>query len=294
MADRDKQPLHVELLRCTGLDVLNADAMNAFPVAQDLVEHVVPANGDVALLEEFLLKDLLRPELVSAVDNRHLTRNVREIQRFFHRSVPAADDRDVLALVEEPVAGGAGRHAFAHELFLRFETKVAGRRTGRDDEGVARVFARIALEPDRPLVQVSRMDVIEHDLGFEALGMLLEALHQLGALHSLAVGRPVVHIGCRHKLSARREARDDNRLEIRARSVDGGGVTRRAGPEYEKPRVPGFFRHGKQGWGRKRRNSIALRPGIITRRTRRFGPPPDAVPGRVTGPIQISRETTPA
>src|SRR5882672_8294858 len=50
VADCDEQPLYVELLRRAGLNILDADAVNAFPVTEDLVEHVIPANGDVAFL----------------------------------------------------------------------------------------------------------------------------------------------------------------------------------------------------------------------------------------------------
>ena len=70
------------------------------------------------------------------------------------------------------------------------------------------------------LRQVDRVDVVEHDLGVEALGVLQEALHQVGALHAVDVGRPVVDVGRRHQLAALRDAGDQHRLQVGARGVD--------------------------------------------------------------------------
>src|SRR5262249_27634991 len=148
MADRYEKALDVEFLLRAGLNVLDADPVDAFRVTQNLVEHVVPANGDVAFVEEFFLQNLLGPEFVSAVNDGDLGGDVRQIQPFLDRGVPSADHRDVLALVEEAVAGGACRYTLAHELLLRFEPEVAGRRAGRNDERVAGVFAGVTLESD--------------------------------------------------------------------------------------------------------------------------------------------------
>jgi CRP/FNR family cyclic AMP-dependent transcriptional regulator len=73
--------------------------------------------------------------------------------------------------------------------------------------------------------------VVEHDLRVEALGMLQEALHQVGALHAHHVGGPVVDLGGRHQLAALGHAGDQQRLQVGARGVDGGGVAGRAGAE---------------------------------------------------------------
>ena len=44
------------------------------------------------------------------------------------------------------------------------------------------------------------MDLVRNHLGLEALGVALEALHEVRALHAVRVGRPVVHVGRRHQL----------------------------------------------------------------------------------------------
>ena len=64
------------------------------------------------------------------------------------------------------------------------------------------------------------MDVVEDDLGLEALGVLLEARHQLGALHAVGIGRPVVDVGRRHQLPALRQTGDQHGLSgWRARRI---------------------------------------------------------------------------
>jgi len=113
------------------------------------------------------------------------------------------------------------------------------------------------------------VNMIEHDFSFETLGVLLETFHQLGTLHSLRVSRPVIHVGRRHELPTGGEARNDDWLQVRARSVHCGGVARRAGSQYQQPRMSGFFRHdGMMGTKMREFNSIAVRFQIITRLNR--------------------------
>jgi hypothetical protein len=83
------------------------------------------------------------------------------------------------------------------------------------------------------------MDVVENDLGVEATRVLLEALHQLGALHALRVGRPVVDVGGGRQLPALRHAGDQHRLEVGAGSIDGGGIAGGAGSEDQQAAVAG-------------------------------------------------------
>jgi hypothetical protein len=52
-------------------------------------------------------------------------RDVGQIEGLFDRGIAAADDHHVLRLVEESVAGRAGRYALAHERVLRRQAEVA-------------------------------------------------------------------------------------------------------------------------------------------------------------------------
>ncbi|MCY1412397.1 hypothetical protein D9M71_278000 [compost metagenome] len=85
------------------------------------------------------------------------------------------------------------------------------------------------------------MDVVVNDLGVEALRMLLHPFHQRGAGQAFHVARPVVYLGGGGELTARLDAGDDDRLEIRARGVHGGGVARRAGAQDDQARMLDFI-----------------------------------------------------
>ena len=75
------------------------------------------------------------------------------------------------------------------------------------------------------------------DFGVEALGVLLEALHQVRALHAVGIGRPVVDVGGGHQLAALGQAGDQHRLQIGAGGIDGGGIAGGAGTEDQEAGV---------------------------------------------------------
>ncbi|MBX3686984.1 MAG: hypothetical protein KF909_12660, partial [Rhodocyclaceae bacterium] len=81
------------------------------------------------------------------------------------------------------------------------------------------------------------VDMVENDLGIEALGMLEESFHQLGSHHPIGVGGPVVDVRGGHQLATLCEAGDQDWLEIRAGGVYGGRITGWAGSEYEQAYV---------------------------------------------------------
>ena len=83
------------------------------------------------------------------------------------------------------------------------------------------------------LAQVDLVDVVENDLRLEALGVLQEALHQVGALYAVDVGRPVVDLGGGHQLPALGDAGDEQGLKVCAGCVDGCGIAGRAGAENQ-------------------------------------------------------------
>ena len=59
-------------------------------------------------------------------------------------------------------------------------------------------------------------------LGAEALRLLAEALHQLGAQDALGEAGVVLDVGRDHQLTAGLETLDTERVQIRARGVHGG------------------------------------------------------------------------
>ena len=106
-------------------------------------------------------------------------------------------------------------------------------------------------------MQLGGVDVVENDFGVEALGMLLEALHQFRALHAVHVGRPVVHFGGGHQLAALCQAGDEHGFQVGACGIDGGGVTGRAGTEDEQAvMLGGFFHVDEDAFPRVRMSQI--------------------------------------
>src|SRR5699024_1667173 len=75
--------------------------------------------------------------------------------------------------------------------------------------------------------------MIKDEFGFKALGVLLKTLHEFRPLHAHGVGRPVVDISGRHELAALFKPGDHDRVKVGPGSIDGGGVTSRAGAQNE-------------------------------------------------------------
>ena len=223
-----KQPLRVSSSVWAGLHVLQPHAGHTGLIAQHFVERAVQLELNLAgshFFHQLVHHDGFGLERVAAMYQVHLAGDVGEVQRLFHGGVATADHAADLVAVEETIAGGAARNALAHERFLGRQTQVFGRGARGDDERVAAVLAAVTGEHERALGEVDRVDVVEDDLGVEAFGVGLEALHQIGPLHALRIGWPVVHIGGGHQLPALGNAGDQHRVEVGARRVDRGRIT---------------------------------------------------------------------
>ena len=82
-----------------------------------------------------------------------------------------------------------------------------------------------------PCRQVDGVGVGGDEPGAEALGLLAEPRHQLGAHDAVGEAGVVLDVGGEHELAAGGEALDDERREVRARGVDGRGQTGGAGAD---------------------------------------------------------------
>jgi hypothetical protein len=78
---------------------------------------------------------------------------------------------------------------------------------------------------------VHAVDLVVHDLGLEALGVLLKSRHQVRTLDTVGVGGPIVDVGRGHKLTTRCQSGEHDRLQVGARGVDRSGVAGRTGAE---------------------------------------------------------------
>ena len=95
-------------------------------VADHVADLGVPLELDLGVGERAVLHDLRRPQLVAAVDDRDLGRELGEEDRLLDRGVAAADHRDRLLAEEEAVARGAGGHAVARAGAARWAGRACG------------------------------------------------------------------------------------------------------------------------------------------------------------------------
>ena len=215
MADGDEQAVDREVGLRAGDDVADLQRLDR-AVADDVVDDGVPQEVDLGVRERAVLHDLRRPQLVAAVDDRDLGRELGEEDRLLERGVAAADDRDRLLAEEEAVTGGAGGDAVPEQPLLRREAEHAGGRAGGDDHRVAAVLGAADPRTERRRREVDAVGVGGDELGAEALGLLPELHHQLRAQD--AVGEPgeVLDVGGEHELPAGADALDDDRLQVGA------------------------------------------------------------------------------
>ena len=102
-----------------------------------------------------------------------------------------------------------------------------GGRAGGDDHRLARGTRRSPTHtPNGCRGEVDPVDVGGDELGAEALGLLAELHHQLGAEDAVGEAGVVLDVGGEHELAAGADALDHDGLQVGAAGVDGGGQAR--------------------------------------------------------------------
>src|SRR5439155_14828079 len=119
-------------------------------LAEDLLDLRVVVHLDLRVRLRPVDHDLAAPEPVTPMEQVDLRGEPRQERRLFERRVAAADDRDLLAAEEEPVARRAGRHAAAAQARLAVEAEPEGRGTRRDDDRLGLVLDAARPQPERP------------------------------------------------------------------------------------------------------------------------------------------------
>ncbi len=200
----------------------------------------MPDDLDLRVSEETLLEDALGAKLATAMHQRHLVGVVGEVQRLLHRRVAAADHDDLLAAVEEAVAGGAGRHPVALELLLGGEAEPFRLGAGGEHHGLGEVDrAGIADEAEGTAGEVRADEVIVDHPRADVFGLGAHLVHQPRTLDDVGEARIVLDIGGDRHLAARLDAGDEHGLQHRPRRVNGSGVAGRARTDNEELRLDG-------------------------------------------------------
>ena len=196
---------------------------------------MIPHDLDLRMREQPFLQDALAPELMAAMHDRHLRREIGEVERLLDRGIAAADDDDILVAEEEAVAGRTGRNAEAAEMLLGRDAEPFRLRAGRDDERIAGVdLAAVAGEPERPLREIDRRDVVGDELRADMFGLRAHLLHQPRALDRRGEARIILDVGRDHELAAGLKTRDQHGFEHGAGRINGGGIAGRAGADDDE------------------------------------------------------------
>ena len=208
--------------------------------AEDLFDDGVVEELDLRVSDGALQHDARGAEVFAAVDDRDLGGEAGEEERFFHGGVAATDDGDLHAAGEEAVAGGAGADAVADECLLGGEAEPARGGAGGDDERAGEDDVAVDGELEGRLADVGGGEMAEGDLGAEARGLLLHVVDELGALDAVGPAGEVFDKGGDGELAAGLVAFEDERLEVGARGVDGGGQPGAAGAQDDGVANSGF------------------------------------------------------
>ena len=163
------------------------------------------------------------------MDDRHLRADAREVERVAHGGVPAADDRDRLALVEGAVADCAPGDAAARELGLGLEPEFArGGARRHDQRDGFDAPADHAVDGDARLGAGDAGHLVHLEPGAEPLRLALHARHELVGVDAVGeAGEVLDDLGLR-ELAAGLHAFEHERLEPGARRVDRRGEPRRS------------------------------------------------------------------
>ena len=191
-------------------------------VALDPGDDGVPDEFDFGLRAGAVLQVGTGAQLVAPVDDRDLGSEARKEQAFLQGAIAAANHGHGLISEECPVAGGADGDAAAPQLLLTGYPQEARAGTGGDDDRARLVGGGAAGEGEGRAVEVDFGDLVVDDLGPEAFGLALHAHGEVGSGDFLEAGVVFDVVGG-GDLAAQGVAGEDQRGEIGAGGVDGGG-----------------------------------------------------------------------
>ncbi len=78
------------------------------------------------------------------------------------------------------------------------------------------------------------LNMIKDDACIKAFSVSLHSHHQVRPLHTLGIARPVIHIRGRSQLAPLLDAGNNDRVEIRAGSIDSSSITGGSGAEDDE------------------------------------------------------------
>ena len=247
MADRDEGAVHLQVA-ARPIDRVAQGQMRepaCQRIAFEALDRLVPHHRDLRMLQQPVLQDLLGPQFVAAVDQRHVVGIIGEVKRFLDSGVAPADHRHFLAAIEEPVTRRAGRHALAAQFLFTRNAQPFRLRARSDHQRIADIFVPAVADCAKraAVFEIDLDDRVPQHPRADMFGLRLHLFHQPGALHHVAKAGIILDIGGDRQLSTGLEALDHDRLHHSPRAIDRGGITRRAGTDDEELGAMGS--HGK-------------------------------------------------
>src|SRR3954447_24087490 len=219
VADRDEEPVGVDLPRLIRDRVAQAQPLH-LGVAEDLHHFRVQHEIELVVHLRAVDHDPRGAELVPAVHEVDVRRELRQEESLLECRVAAADDVDVAVTEERRVAGRAGRDAAALVLLLRLDPEPAGACAGRHDHGARPVLVVADPDPERLLREIDPGHVVGQVLGAEALRLAPKVRHHLRPHDAVGVPGIVLDVARDHQLATPVEALDHERLQVGARRVE--------------------------------------------------------------------------
>src|SRR3989338_3877961 len=234
MSDGHKNAVACEL-RCRSFgSVLELDAgellVSVFLFPNDLRDHRIPYKIYLGILAGSFLHHFRCAKLTPSVNDSHTGRVLRKIRRFFHRGIPAADDKHTLVLKEEPIAGRAGGDAVAHVFLLSWNSKELCRGSRCHNQRARGIPFTVCDDAERTLGKVDLIDGLVKRSRPEFDRLLPKKVHHVRTHEPVGKTRVVLYLGRDCKLPTGLMSLEDQRAQICTRRIEGCSKSGGSGP----------------------------------------------------------------
>ena len=216
------------------LAVNQACPFNPHVRAKQLQGIMLKKNLNIRRLEHPVLHGFGSTQVILADNQIHLIAQACQISSLLASRVATAHDSHILPAVKETVARRTCAHAHAPELFLRRQAQVFRRSPRRDNH---RVRFNMLLPVHRHLQRMHGKINVRHnaktDIRPETLRLLAQIFHQHRSRHSFRITGKILHFSRGRQLSAHLHPGINHRFQIRTGSINGCGITGRAGTDNQ-------------------------------------------------------------
>ena len=157
------------------------------------------------------------------MDQSHIIAMVGHVESFLDSSIAAANHRNFLAAIKEPIAGRASRNTFPGQFLFTRKPQPFGLCTGCDNQRIAFInITAIAGHPKRTLGKVDIDDRVENGARTDFFSLRLHLFHQPWSLNDITEPGVIFDIGGDGQLTTRLQTLNHYRLQSGAGAIDSG------------------------------------------------------------------------